>query len=129
LTPADQQQLAPRAAVVRYGADEMVQHVGDVPARMSFIVSGRIRLTAPSEDGSVVPVGTLDSGSFLGQTALTRQAVLANAQAVGEVTVVQIAREHIEEILQRKPALLHEFGRLIEERRDQVKRSRAAVGD
>ena len=115
--------------VVRYGADEVIQHVGDVPARMTFIVSGRIRLTVPVEDGSLVTITTLDEGSFLGQTALTRQAVLAKAQALGEVTVVQIGRDHIEEILQRKPALLHEFGRLIEERRTHVKRTLAATAD
>ena len=127
LSPADQQLLTPHAVVVRYGADEMIQHVGDVPARMTFIVSGRVRLAVPVDDGSLVPVTTLDAGSFLGQTALTRQAVLADAQAMGEVTVVQIGREHIEGVLQRKPALLHEIGRLIEERRSQVRRMLAAA--
>lgn len=129
LTPADQQLLTPRAMVVRYGADEVIQHVGEVPARMTFIVAGRVRLTVPVDDGSLVPITTLDEGSFLGQTALTRQAVLANAQALGEVTVVQVGRDHIEEVLQRKPALLHEFGRLIEERRNHVKRTLAAAAD
>jgi CRP-like cAMP-binding protein len=54
---------------------------------------------------------------------------LANAQALGEVTAVQIGREHIEEVLQQKPSLLQEFGRLIEERRSHVKRALAAVGE
>jgi CRP-like cAMP-binding protein len=85
-------------------------------------------VSAPSEDGSLVPVTTLDAGSFLGQTALTRQPVLADAQAVGEVTAVQIRREHVEEVLEQKPVLLQEFGRLIEERRGQVKRA-LTVGD
>ena len=74
-----------------------------------------------------MPVTTLNEGSFLGQTALTRQPVLADAQAHGEVTAVQIGREHIEEVLQRKPSLLQEFGRLIEERRGHVERTTAAV--
>jgi small-conductance mechanosensitive channel len=129
LSPADQQQLAPHARVVRYGVDEILQHLGEVPTRMTFIESGRVRVIAPTEDGSLVPVTTLTDGSFLGQTALTRQPVLAEARALVEVTAVQIGREHIEEILQQKPLLLQEFGRLIEERRGHVKRALTAVDE
>jgi small-conductance mechanosensitive channel len=129
LTPADQQKLAPNATVVRYGADEIVEHLGEVPAHMTFIVSGRVRVTAPTEDGALVPVTTLNEGSFLGQTTLTREPVLATARALVEVTAVQIGREHIEELLQQKPLLLQEFGRLIEERRGHVRRALAAADD
>ena len=127
LSPTDQQHLTPNATVVRFGADEIIEHVGDVPARMTFIVSGRVRVTAPSDDGSIVTITTLDAGSFLGQTALTRQPVLADAQALGEVTAVEIGREHIEGVLQAKPLLLQELGRLIEERRSHVKQAMAEV--
>ncbi|MDT5369608.1 MAG: hypothetical protein QOC62_4039 [Mycobacterium sp.] len=129
LSPTDQQHLTPHASVVRFGADEIIEHVGDVPSRMTFIVSGRVRVTAPSDDGSMVPITTLDAGSFLGQTALTRQPVLADAQALGEVTALQIRREHIEDVLQAKPLLLQELGRLIEERRSHVKQAMADVGE
>jgi len=129
LTTAEQQGLAPHAAVVRYGADEIVQHLGEVPTRVTFIVSGRVRVIAPTEDGSLVPVTTLNEGSFLGQTALTRERVLAQARALDEVTAVQIGREYIEEVLQQKPLLLQELGRLIEERRGHVRRALAAVDD
>jgi small-conductance mechanosensitive channel len=129
LTPADQQDLAPHATVVRYGADEVLQHLGEVPAQMTFILAGRVRVAAPTEDGSLVPVTTLGEGSFLGQTALTREPVLATAQANVEVTAVQIRRERIEEMMQQKPLLLQEFGRLIEERRGRVKRALAAVDE
>ena len=129
LTPAEQQDLVPHAAVVRYGADEIVQHLGEVPTRMTFIMSGRVRVTAPTEDGSLVPITTLNEGSFLGQTALTRERVLAEARALDEVTAVHIGRDHIEEVLQQKPLLLQELGRLIEERRGHVRRALAAVDD
>jgi small-conductance mechanosensitive channel len=129
LTSGDQQDLARHAKVVRYGSDEIMQHLGEVPTRMTFIVSGRVRVIAPTEDGALVPVTTLNGGSFLGQTALTRQSVLAEARASSEVTAVQIGREHIEEVLQQKPLLLQEFGRLIEERRGHVKRALAAVDE
>lgn len=129
LSPADQQHLTPNATVVRFGADEIIEHVGDVPARMTFIVSGRVRVSAPGDDGSLVTITTLEAGSFLGQTALTRQPVLTDAQALGEVTAVQIGREHIEGVLQAKPLLLQELGRLIEERRSHVTQAMADVAE
>ena len=129
LTPADQQDLAAHATVVRYGADEVIHHVGEVPAHMTFIIAGRVRVSAPAEDGSLVPVTTLDAGSLLGQTTLTREPVVGTAQALVEVTAVELGREHVEEVLQRKPQLLQEFGRLIEERRSHVKRALAATDD
>ena len=129
LSPADQQHLTPNATVVRFGTDEIIEHVGDVPARMTFIVSGRVRVSAPGDDGSLVTITTLEAGSFLGQTALTRQPVLTDAQALGEVTAVQIGREHIEGVLQAKPLLLQELGRLIEERRSHVTQAMAEVAE
>src|SRR5262249_26173678 len=129
LTPAEQHDLAAHAKLVRYGADEIMQHLGELPTRMTFIVSGRVRMVAPAEDGSLVPVTTLTDGSFLGQTALTRESVMTEGRALGEVTAVQIGREHVEAVLQQKPLLLQELGRLIEERRGHVKRALAAAAE
>lgn len=129
LTPSDKEDLIQHARLVRYGADEVIEHLGAVPSRMTFIVSGRVRMYAPTEDGSLVAVTTLTEGSFLGQTALTREPVLSTARALVEVTAVQIDREHVEEVLQQKPLLLQEFGRLIEERRGHVRRALAAADE
>lgn len=96
---------------------------------MTFVVAGRIRLSVTGDDGSVIPVRTLDEGDFIGQTTLTREPVRANAVAVDEVTVLQIDREHIEHLVARKPLLLNEIGRAIEERRANVRRALAAAGD
>src|ERR1700757_1952061 len=71
LSPTEHQHLTAHAMVLRYGADEVMEHVGDVPASMTFIVSGRVRVTAPTDDGSLLTISTLSAGSFLGQTALT----------------------------------------------------------
>ncbi len=40
----DMEALLPHVAVLRYGADEVMQNSGDVPASMSFVVKGRVRL-------------------------------------------------------------------------------------
>jgi small-conductance mechanosensitive channel len=129
LTHAEHEELLPRARLTRYGADEYLQSAGEVPKRMTFIVNGRVRLVANGEDGSVIPVRTLEEGDFLGQTALTREPVSASAYALDEVTVLQLEREHIEALVARKPVLLQDIGRSIEDRRADVRRAISAAAD
>ena len=129
LTHAEQQQLLPHVRLMRYGTDEYIQFAGQVPRRMTFVVSGRVRLVVSGDDGSIVPVRILEEGDFMGQTALTREPVSAAAYALEEVTVLQIEREHIEQLVAEKPVLLQEIGRAIEERRANVRRAVAAAGD
>ena len=94
---------------------------------MTFIVNGRVRLVATGDDGAIIPVRTLEQGDFLGQTALTREPVTAAAYALEEVTVLQIEREYIEELVARKPVLLQDIGHAIEERRASLRRALAAA--
>jgi small-conductance mechanosensitive channel len=123
LSLTDQQALVPHAKMVRYGTDEIVQHPGDVPAVMTFVINGSIRLTATSEDGSVIPVSLLEEGSYLGLSSLTRQPSLSGAYALEEVTALEIGREHIEDVVLRTPLLLQELGRIIEDRRRETSRA------
>ncbi|HEX2398575.1 MAG TPA: mechanosensitive ion channel family protein [Mycobacterium sp.] len=129
LNQADRQDLLPHARITRYGSDEYLQFAGQVPKRMMFVVNGRVRLVVAGDDGAVIPVRTLEEGDFLGQTALTREPVAAAAYALEEVTVLQIEREYIEELVARKPLLLQDIGRAIEERRANVRRVLAAAGE
>jgi small-conductance mechanosensitive channel len=129
LTENEQQELLPNARITRYGADETIQLPGQIPKRMTFIVNGRVRLVARAEDGAMVPVRVVEEGDFIGSTALTREPVTSGAYAVDEVTVLQIEREHMEELVLRKPLLLQEIGRTIEERHEDVLRALAAAGD
>jgi small-conductance mechanosensitive channel len=129
LNKDDLEELVPHSKLTRYGADEYIQFAGQVPQRMSFIVNGRVRLVASGDDGSVIPVRTLEEGDFLGQTALTREPVSASAYAIDEVTVLQLGRERIEQLVARKPVLLQDIGRSIEERRADLRRAIAAAAD
>lgn len=124
LSAEEQRALRTSARIVRYGADEIVEYAGQVPAGMTFLVAGRVQLTATAEDGSVVPINTLVEGSFLGLTALTRQPNLATAYALEEVTALEIDREHVEHLVTREPQLMQNFGRILEERRSKVRQAR-----
>jgi CRP-like cAMP-binding protein len=129
LGPGEESELVAHARLTRYAAEETLQFAGEVPRRMSFIVNGKVKLFVAGDDGEVVPVRTLSRGDFIGQTALTREAVSASARAVDEVTVVQVDREHVEELVARKPLLLQDIGRTIEDRRRSARRALAAVRD
>jgi small-conductance mechanosensitive channel len=125
----DQEHLLDRVRLTRYGAEEYIQYTGQIPKRMTFVVNGKVRLAATDRAGGIIPVRTLESGDFLGQTALTLEPVSAAAYALEEVTVLQFDREVIEDLVSRKPVLLQDFGRAIEERRDRLRRALAAVED
>jgi CRP-like cAMP-binding protein len=94
---------------------------------MTFIVQGRVKLTAVRDDGVIVTVRTAEEGDFLGQTTLTREPVATGAYALDEVTVVQIERADLEQLVARKPVLLQEFGRAIEERQLAVRQALSAI--
>lgn len=127
LTPEDQEQLHAQVRVIRYGAEEIIQSPGEVPTRMLFVVRGRVSLTAVGHDGEVLTVRTLSEGDFLGQTTLTREPVIAGAHALDEVTVLAIDRDPLEQLMTRKPALLHDLGHAIDERRSSVRRAVASA--
>ena len=109
--------------VVRYGTEEVMQKSGDVPAVMTFIVKGRVRLVVAGDDGAVVPIGTMHQGDFIGQTALTREPVVGSAYAVGEVTALEIARDAMEQLAFRKPELLQDLSHAIDERRERARQA------
>lgn len=128
LSPEDQRELLPHARLARYGADEVLQVVGQVPRKLTFVVAGTVQLAAPGPDDLFVPVLTLERGDVLGQTTLTREPIITTAYALTEVTVAQFDRECIEDLVARKPVLLQDIGRAIEERRANVKQALVAAG-
>ena len=127
LTAEQQKAMVPYAAIQRFGAGELIIENGIVPEAMSFLLAGTVLLTADADDGTRTEVGTLETGSFFGQSTLIRQAVTGSSFALGEVTVVRVAREAIERVLHDNPVLLQEFGRVIDERRARVQKVLADV--
>jgi len=120
---SDLEGLLPHVSITRYGAGEVMQNSGEVPAGMSFLVKGRVRLFVTGADGSSVPVTTLHEGDFIGQTALTREPVTGTAHALGEVTVLQIDRDTVEQLVFSKPELLQDLSQAIDERRERARQA------
>ena len=126
LTADQQRAMAPHASIERYGAGELIVAGGTVPDAVSFIITGKVLLTATGEDGSRNEVSVLEEGSFLGQSTLIRHPVAGSAFAIDEVLLIRIEREAIERVVQRNPVLLQEFGRSIDERRADFRRAMSA---
>lgn len=113
--------LLPDVKVTRFGDREVMQRSGEIPAAMSFVIKGRVRLVVAGTDGAVVPISTLYEGDFIGQTTLTREPVAGSAYALGEVTVLQMDRDTVERLLLGKPDLLQDLSQKIDERRDRAR--------
>lgn len=126
LSHTEQQEVLNHSALVRFGADELIQQAGEVPTHMSFIVSGRVGVSVAGDDDAVIPVRTLTENDFLGQTALTREGALASAHALTETTVLQISREFLEELVAGNPLLLLELSRIIDDRRSAAREALTA---
>jgi small-conductance mechanosensitive channel/CRP-like cAMP-binding protein len=125
LTTEQQRAMVKHAVVERYGAGELIMPAGVVPEHMSFVISGTVLLTGDTDDGSRTEVGTLEEGAYLGQSTLVRHPVIGSYFALDEVTLIRVRREAIEQVVQRDPVLLQEFGRSIDERRASVFRALA----
>lgn len=125
LSVDQQMAMASHAIIERYGAGELIQPEGIVPEAMSFIISGTVLLTSDAGDGGMAEAGTLEAGSYIGQSTLVRHPTVGHCFALGEVTLVRVDRDAIEAVVHRNPLLLQEFGRSIEERRATFLRARA----
>lgn len=123
LTADQQAEMAEHATIERYGSGELILSAGVVPEAVSFVVSGKVLLTAEDADGSRIEAGTLEPGAYLGQSTLVRHPTVGLSFALGEVTLVRIHRDAIEKVVRHNPLLLQEFGRSIEERRAAVLRA------
>ena len=97
-----------------------MQLTGSVPDSMRLILAGRAHLTVAAAGGGLLTVGTLSSGDYLGQTALTREKVTAGVSAVDELTVLRVPVAAVDALVHSKPELARDIGRAIDLRRQRV---------
>ena len=109
------------ATLPRSGGAGPAGGVGDVEGAGATVTFGAV-----PDVGAFKGVPHADMGDFLGQTALTREQVKADARALDELTVAWIDRQSMESLVLRRPLLMQEIGRVIEERRASMRRVTAA---
>lgn len=117
LDAEQQRDMLAHTEIQRYGAGELIQPNGVIPDAVSFILDGRVVVVVEGGDGNRTEADTLERGSYFGQSTLVRHPASGSAVALDEVTLVRVDRDAIEDVVQRNPQLLQEFGRTIDERR------------
>ncbi|MFZ4892830.1 mechanosensitive ion channel domain-containing protein [Plantibacter sp. Mn2098] len=111
----------------RYGPGETVQAAGVVPDAIRFLVEGGVHLAVPTNDG-LITFQRLDSGDFIGQTALTREIAVASAIADGTTLVLRMPLATIDQLVRTKPRLAQEIGKSIENKHRQASAALAEAG-
>ncbi|KQO62279.1 mechanosensitive ion channel domain-containing protein [Curtobacterium sp. Leaf261] len=119
LTGDDASALEPVVRLERYAAGETIIRVGNIPNAVRFVLAGSVELRVPLDDAAL-PVGRVEAGDYVGQTALTREALMTSAHALTEVAVLVVPVDVLDAIVRRSPKLARDIGDVIERRRSEI---------
>ena len=96
--------LAGQVEEKKFAPRQRIFKVGDPSGPAYVVVSGRVRLTIVDEDNQEVVVDEPSHGEFFGfASMLEKTPHQTSAMAVDEVEVLEVTREDISVLLQRKP--------------------------
>ena len=96
--------LAGQVEVKSFAARERVYKKGDPGGQAYITVSGRVRITTVDEDQQEVTVDETDKGEFFGFASMLEQTThQTTAIALEETVCIEVSREDILILLQRKP--------------------------
>jgi CRP/FNR family transcriptional regulator, cyclic AMP receptor protein len=103
----DQEEAAVLAAQVeckKFTARQRIYKIGDNTGQAYVMVSGKVRVTTVDEDHQEVVVDEPTHGEFFGFASMLEQTPhQTNATAVDDVEVLEVSRDDIATLLQRKP--------------------------
>jgi uncharacterized membrane protein len=96
--------LAGQVEEKKFAPRQRIFKVGDPTGPAYVVVSGRVRLTIVDEDNQEVVVDEPTHGEFFGFASMLEQTIhQTSAMAVEEVECLEVTREDISVLLQRKP--------------------------
>ena len=128
LSEEDVAALAPQTTLERYGEGETIQHLGEVPLGMRYIISGSASLSVLAPDGQEIAFALLDRDDVLGLTALTRQGVAARARAVSDLALLFVPVAVLDMLVKTRPRLARDVGVAIDHRATQARDAFQAAG-
>jgi CRP/FNR family cyclic AMP-dependent transcriptional regulator len=122
--------LAGQVELKRFAPRQRIYKIGDVGAQAYVVVSGRVRVTTVDEDHQEVVVDEPSHGEFFGFASMLEQTPhVTTAVALDEAECLEVSRDDIAVLLQRKPMagmdMLRVLGRQFHSSQKLV-RSRAA---
>src|ERR1700722_1391836 len=96
---------------------ELLMSQGDPADCMYAIVSGRLHLTAPGDDGRERYLGELGSGETVGETGLIDdQPRMSNVRAVRDTELVRISPLGFEKLVRQSPEALRKIANILARR-------------
>jgi len=120
LTDQELELILPYFEMVSCSKGSALFHEGDPSGFISFILSGKLEIMKQTEfEGKSIVLGTLNSGSFVGETALIseNEPRAATAIAYEDTQVLILKNDALESIFQKHPEIgikiLKEFVKFI----------------
>jgi CRP/FNR family transcriptional regulator, cyclic AMP receptor protein len=96
--------LAAQVELKKFDPRQRIYKIGDPGGRAYIMVAGRVRITTIDQDQQEVVVDEPTDGEFFGFASMLEQTPhQTNAVAVDEVTCIEVDRDDITILLQRKP--------------------------
>jgi CRP/FNR family cyclic AMP-dependent transcriptional regulator len=96
--------LATQVELKKFDPRQRIYKIGDPGGRAYIMVAGRVRITTIDQDQQEVVVDEPTDGEFFGFASMLEQTThQTNAVAVDEVTCIEVDRDDITILLQRKP--------------------------
>src|SRR5882757_10026519 len=96
--------LASQVELKKFAPRERIYKIGDTDGHAYVMVAGRVRVTTVDEDHQEVVVDEPSHGEFFGFASMLEQTPhQTNAVAVEETTCIEVDRDDIAVLLQRKP--------------------------
>ena len=96
--------LAAQVEVREFAARQRIYKIGDVDGKAYVVMSGTVRVTTVDEDQQEVVIDEAGHGQFFGFASMLEGVPhMTNAMAMAETTCLELDRNDIEVLLQRKP--------------------------
>jgi len=96
--------LAGQVELKKFAARQRIYKIGDPGGRAYVMVAGRVRITTVDDDHQEVVVDEVAAGEFFGFASMLEQtAHQTNAIALEEAECIEVDRDDIAVLLQRKP--------------------------
>ena len=96
--------------------DRLVVHEDDPAERFHIIVRGKVEMSRRLSDGVIDKVVVLADGEHFGEVALLRKVPrMATARTLSDCTLLSLADQHFQRLMQDAPELFEEMEETIEE--------------
>jgi CRP-like cAMP-binding protein len=96
--------LASQVEIKKFAPHQRIYKIGDAGGRAYVMVTGKVRVTTVDEDHQEVVVDEPSHGEFFGFASMLEETPhQTNATAVDETTCIEVDRNDISVLLERKP--------------------------